>query len=437
MIHRTKALVALVTAAGLAFAACGSDKKSESTSAPTTAASSTAAPTTAGGAPTTAGSETTAGSATTAGGPTTLPAKATGDPFVLGVLARLSGTGSVSYQGVEPAAKAWESWTNDHGGINGHPVSVKLADAAGDAAKGLTLLKGMVENDKIQFLHIEDPTNDQAIQPYTAEQKLGVASAFLPAPLWNTTANWFAMGFNAVQDGYEYYFDVIKDKGFKSIGAVVCAEVAACAAADAQLAKYAPSYNMRYDGTLKLAASAPNYTAECLSLKEKGTEVLLVAFSIDTTKRVVADCATQDYHPTFIFPGTVLNDRAKELPDITAYDALPAIPWYADVPALKDYKAAIAQYQAGKSIDMPGVYTWAALQMFAEGVGKANLPVTATKEQVNTAIAANKTNVGGIVPDLSFTDGQPSPVVKCYFAAEYSKGEFLLPAGDKPVCPAG
>jgi branched-chain amino acid transport system substrate-binding protein len=414
MRRRSLCATSIIVVAGFVLAACGDDGGSKATT--TTAASSTAT--------------TTAGAATTAAA----GAAPTGKPYKIGVAARLSGTGSVSYIGVEPTAKAWESYINDKGGINGHPVQLIVGDAAGDAAKGLALVKKMVETDKVLMLHPEDPTIDSGIAAYTSQQGVAVASSFGAYPLWNTTPNWYMLGFNAVTQGYEYYMALIKEQGFKSVGAVVCAEVASCGAADAQLTKFAPPAGIRYDGTLKLAASAPNYTAECLSLKKKGTEALLVAFSIDTTKRVVNDCATQDYHPTFIFPGTVLNDRATEMPDITAYDALPSMPWYFDSPPMKEYKDAMAKYQPGKKPDQSGSQVWVALQWFADGMTKGNVPEDPTREQVNAALAANKTNVGGLVPDLSFTLGQPSPLVKCYFAAEYSKGKFLQPKGDKPVC---
>ncbi|MCU1346708.1 MAG: putative branched-chain amino acid transport system substrate-binding protein precursor [Acidimicrobiia bacterium] len=407
--------VCILGATALVLGACGDDGGGTKAATTTVSGASAAAPS--------------SGASGAAG------AKPTGAPYKLGVPARLSGTGALSYVGVEPSAKAWESWTNDNGGINGHPVQVEVGDAAGDAAKGLALVKKMVETDNVLMLHPEDPTIDPGIATYTQQQKVAVASPFLAYPLWNTTPNWFGLGFPASTAGYSYYLEVVKDQGLKSVGAVVCAEVASCASADAQLSKYAPAAGLRYDGTLKLAASAPNYTAECLSLKNKVTQVLLVAFSIDTTKRVVNDCATQGYNPTFIFPGTVLNDRAAEMPTITAFDALPALPWYADSPALKDYRAALAKYQPGKKADQSGLYTWTTLQWFAESATKAKLPESPTRDQVNTALAANKTNVGGLLADLNFAGaGQVSDPIKCYFAAEYSKGKFLLPKGDKPVC---
>jgi len=406
----------VLVAASFMVAACGDDSGSNASS-------------------TTVGSSATTASGAVSSTPASTGGKPTGDPYKIGVPARLSGTGSVAYIAVQPTAKAWESWINDNGGINGHPVQVIMGDAAGDAAKGLSVVRKMVESDKVSFIHPEDPTIDATVQPYLTQQNVAAASSFLPHPLWNTTPNFFALGFNAVTQGYEYYVALVKEQGFKSIGAMVCAEVAACASADAQLQKFAPPAGLRYDGTLKVAATAPNYTAECLSFKNKGTEVLVTAFSIDTTKRVVNDCATQGFHPTFVFPGTVLNERAKELPDITAYDALPSMPWYFDAAPAKEYRDVLAKYQPGTVPDQSGAQVWTALQWFAEAARKANLPENPTHEQVNAALAALKTNVGGLTPDLSFTLNQPSPQVKCYFAAEYSKGQFLAPKGDKPVCP--
>jgi len=314
----TKATAVALALATLALGACGDDSGSKS--------SGTTATTAAGG------------SATTAAGGSTTAAAPTGDPIKIGVPARLSGQGSISYAGLPQAASSWEKWVNAQGGINGHPVQVVVGDSASDPAKGLALVKKMVETDKVLAIHPEDPTLDNAMAPYATSAGVPVASSYAAYPLWMATPGWFALGILSTVDGTNASLDIMKKAGKTSVSAVVCAEVAACGAAGDALSKQAPGAGIRYDGTTKVAATAPNYTAECLALKNKNTEVLYMGVSIDVAKKLYADCTTQGYKPFLFFPYHSINNRLTELPGVSALGMLPTIPWYADVPATKDFR---------------------------------------------------------------------------------------------------
>jgi branched-chain amino acid transport system substrate-binding protein len=399
------ALLAAMVAAG-----CGSSaKKAASSAAPSTSATAST------------------GSGATAAAPT-------GQPYKIGIPARLSGTGVAAYLGVPNAVSSWEKWVNANGGINGHPVQVELMDSAGDAAKGLAAVKQMVETDKVLMLHLEDPVLDPGLVTYTQQQGVPVVSPFASYPLWNATPNWFALGIQGSDDAYRAGVQIVKDASKTSVGAVVCAEVASCAAADSGLSKSAPPAGIRYDGTFKVSASAPNYTAECLALKAKGTQALYIAISIDVTKKVVADCATQGYQPFFIFPFHVLNPAVSGIPGVSALSMFPTVPWYDQGPATKDFRAALTKYGDITKADEPSMYIWTSLEFFRDAVTKAKLGDNPTRDEVITAMAADKTNLNGLIANVSFTKGQPSPRLQCYFEAGFSGGKFVLPKGEQPIC---
>ena len=40
--------------------------------------------------------------------------------------------------------KAWASWTNAHGGVDGHPVQLTVIDDAGNAATAITGVKKLI-----------------------------------------------------------------------------------------------------------------------------------------------------------------------------------------------------------------------------------------------------------------------------------------------------
>jgi hypothetical protein len=53
---------------------------------------------------------------------------------------------------------------------------------------------------------------------------------------------------------------------------------------------------------------------------------------------------------------------------------------------------------------------------------------------VAKALAAVKTNLNGAIADVSFTAGQASPRLKCFFVDGFSNGKFTLPQGEKAQC---
>ena len=414
---RTVATLLVVGVLGVAaLTACGDD-------------SSTASQATSQGAPSSTGAS---GSPTTGGAPS-------GVPYKVGIPFRQSGTSASVYQKSVPStAMSWEKWVNAHGGINGHPVEVVLGDSGGDAAKGLSVVRKMVETDKVVMLHLEDNVIDTAIAAYTPGQKVAVASPWTPYPIWNSTPNWYPLGIANV-DFTSASAKVVADAGIKSAGSIVCAEVAACANAIDPFAKALTALGVRADGGVKIAATAPNYTAECLALKAKGTEAIYIGISIDSAARVIKDCATQNYHPRVIMPAAVLDPRVSTLvgPGVDVLSAQTTIPWYADSPILKDFNDAVTQYGDPSTNNMISMYTWTALEFFREAATKAKLGENPTRDEVNKALAADSpTDVGGLAPQVSFAGAdQPNPATtKCYFVGGWSGGKFILPNGDKPKC---
>jgi branched-chain amino acid transport system substrate-binding protein len=129
-LHRVSAVVAV----GVLFAAtaCGSSKKSTSTTAGTSPATTAATATTAAGTATTAG-----GTSTTAGGP------ATGEPITLG-LTNMEG-GAISLPEVRNGVEAAIAYVNAHGGVQGRPFKLLRCDVDGSPEKSVDCGNKFVE----------------------------------------------------------------------------------------------------------------------------------------------------------------------------------------------------------------------------------------------------------------------------------------------------
>jgi branched-chain amino acid transport system substrate-binding protein len=357
----------------------------------------------------------------------------TGTTIPIGIISRQTGLSSESYIGSEPAATSWEKWVNAHGGINGHPVKVFFEDSAGDAAKGLSLAKDLVENKHVVAIIPNDPNVDNAIVAYTASQKVPVLSAFPSYPIWHSTPGWFALGIQSVPDGNIAGLTTIKDSGGKSVAAVACAEVAACAAVDSVFKQYAPQVGLRYDGVFKVSASAPSYTAQCLALKDKGTDVLYMGASTGVSVKFMSDCATQDYTPRVLFPYQAFQPAVAKIKGLNALAYEPTVPWYADVPATQDFRSAMKQYGDLSKADETSMFLWSGLEMVRTAAQRAGASVT--KDTVMQALFQLKDeDLGGLIAPVSYSEGQGSPLLRCYFVGGYQDGKFTLPQGAEKKC---
>jgi branched-chain amino acid transport system substrate-binding protein len=138
--------IGFVVGAALVAASCGSDdSSSDSGAAETTAAAtpSSAAETTSAAstdsteAPSSSAAETTSASA----GP------ATGDPYKIGPVAILSGPVAALGQAYQAGFDAHLAYINEHGGANGRPIELVVADDRNDPAAAATAYRDMAASD--------------------------------------------------------------------------------------------------------------------------------------------------------------------------------------------------------------------------------------------------------------------------------------------------
>jgi branched-chain amino acid transport system substrate-binding protein len=356
-----------------------------------------------------------------------------GPTYVVGVFDRQTGANSDSYKGAEPAAKAWEAWTNSHGGINGHPVKVIVEDSAADPSKGLAVVKDMVENDHVLALIDDDPSVETGILQYTRSNGIALLNSNVTSnPAWTTTAGWFALSMDLSRIQVAA-LQVAQSSGLHSLAAVVCAELAACGAAGPVFVEHSPKFGITYNGTFKAAASAPDYTAECLALKQKDTESVLSELAGPTGQRFAQDCLTQDYKPTFVVVANGLTSNLLQVPGLKLLAAEANLPWYANAPALSPINAAMKAVGTLGKKDKPAVDTWIDLEAFKQAA--ASSTSAPTKETVMQGLYGIKDfTAGGLIPPVSFTAGQPSPQGSCYYVAGAADGKFTMPQGTDPKC---
>ncbi len=77
---------------------------------------------------------------------------AEGDALKLGFICSCSGAQAAAFGHADEAAKAWASWVNDNGGVNGHPVELIVKDDGNDPARALRAARELVEQDQVMAI---------------------------------------------------------------------------------------------------------------------------------------------------------------------------------------------------------------------------------------------------------------------------------------------
>jgi branched-chain amino acid transport system substrate-binding protein len=263
----------------LALSACGSSKKSSSTS------SSSGAST--GSASTSTGSASTPASTSTG-------TTASGTPFVLGAICSCTGPQAAVLGDTGKVEQAWASWTNAHGGINGHPVKVIVKDDGQSTSVALQSAKELVEQDHVMAIS-DYSLVGTAFAPYVTSKGIPVVGGATPQPSF-ANPNWFpsAAGLIPLLVG-----TAGEAKGKKNLGVVYCAESPVCAQLVPLMQGIGKLFNLKVTPQ-KISGTAPNYTAPCLALKGAGVDALYIADNGPIVARVIADCHQQGYKPVNI-----------------------------------------------------------------------------------------------------------------------------------------
>jgi branched-chain amino acid transport system substrate-binding protein len=384
--------------------------------------------------------------------PATGSAAESSSQIVIGVPYAQTGTGAPTNVNMPNVIKAWTSYVNKQlKGIAGHQVKVVQGDTKTDPAAGLALVTQMVEQDKIiASVGGSDDTSVTATTTYFASKNIAVIggvcyavnvcggpkSAVSPnggmPNFFNVTTTIPAVVAEQMVAGKEVA------KATK-VGVLTCSESPSCASADPLYRSIVTSLGMEYVGLITFSQSDPSYTAPCLTMKQRGADYVQISGSGSAGAKIVADCATQGYQPTFgASAGTVSGPVWEPVSEANAKfvltGGLNAFPWFADAKPVKTFRDAMAKYAKGKDYNDPtSTGTWASLELFRTAMEKykSSLPANPTSADVFKAMyALQGEDLGGLLPQkMTYTQGQPAPSVNCFYLFKLAKEKWTTPDG--------
>ncbi len=407
------AVGALTLVAGVS--ACGSSSKSASSSA------------------------TTGNSATSSTSPSSSSSAApTGSPIVVGVICTCSGALATATPSGLDAYEAFVKTANASGGINGHPIKTIVKDDGGTPGTSVSDLQELL-SDHIVAL------NDLSLvdQPWaTTIQKADipvVGSNNVEAP-FITNPDFYPAG--QTNDSTTYSLvAAAKAAGATSVGEVYCAELAVCQALEGLSKTAAQKLGVSFAYGGSAAASAPNFTAQCVAAKQANVDALILNLTPQTVERFAADCKTQNYTPTIIQEQGGVNTKMFTAPGMSnLWMTFGNYPFFVSSPAVNTMNAAINKY-------FPGLQSTAGYSGFAEqgwaggllleaavkggGLTASGTPSSAEIIQGLNTMSGN--TLGGITAPLTFRAGQAHPI-DCWFTAKEQNGATSIVNNGQLTC---
>lgn len=390
----TAALIALVVAASLTLAGCGSDESSSSSSSQ--------------------GSDNGAAS------------NLSGTPIKIGYAASMSGAQASNGVAGKAVAHAWQEYTNAHGGILGHPVEITVTDTKNTVPGATSVVGGFLKDTSIDAIFMTDLVAESAMSDTFKNTDVAVLSAN-----GSTNTPWTTVpGLFEDVSGAEYaaraYAELAHTTGVKKLGWAVCAEVANCQENSNNGAAYAEKLGVSPAGTQLVSATASDYTAQCLALIGKDADAVAMYAGYTTGVRFASDCLQQGFTGHFLVTNAAFDQAAfSKLSGFKADGSTEGFPWWADDPAVAAYRDAMAKYspdgawQAGNSTSI-----WSSFELLKKALEDAK-PTTINRASVMDAMyqVKNETLGGLLAQPVTYTKGQPSKQVTCSWFFSFESGD--------------
>lgn len=351
----------------------------------------------------------------------------TGTPIKIGVPLATTGLNSQAEGPAGPAAEAWAKWTNAHGGIDGRPVQVITADTSSTPATAATVVRDLVDKQKVSALMLADYVSEGALGPYIAQKNVPVIGVMgFDKTVWTGKPQFLATA-TTNPTLQLAYLSTANASGAKHVALAACAEAPSCMQSDAMLTRLAQGQGLAYDGVVKVSASSPNFTAECLTFADRGSQFVATSLTSAVAVRMASDCLRQGYHGSFgVMGGAVVLNQLDQAAGAKYAGIIGGFPWWIDDPKVQVFRDAMKQYAPETDIRNAWVTSaWTSLELFKKALtGKAGTGEVTPQQVFDAYYALNGETLGGLLPQpVTYTRDQPAPQVRCYWYYTYTVGD--------------
>jgi branched-chain amino acid transport system substrate-binding protein len=221
--------------------------------------------------------------------------------------------------------------------------------------------------------------------------------------------------------------------GKTKLGSTACVEIEACGTFDKEVAGSAKDAGFDHVFRSRASVAQPDYSAECLSARNAGVQVWLIAMDGSSVIRLAQGCARQGFRPTYATLGSIAIDRMKDEPNLEGtIVSLNAFPHFqSGTPATDEFQRVI--HASKVPLGAGSAVGWVSAKLFEKAA--ANMPEPPTADAVLRGLWSLKDDtLGGLTIPLTFPENQPEPVKMCWFTMVANKGAWTTPNNYKLSC---
>jgi branched-chain amino acid transport system substrate-binding protein len=347
----------------------------------------------------------------------------------------LSGIGGYNSGPIRDGLAAWSKAVNAKGGINGHPVQLLIGDDGGNESKSVSIVRDFVENKHAIAIVGYSGGSAVAVSNYAKSKNVPLIGGLVIEQLWTQNP----MMFPNVAATDAHFWGTAKlaaDAGVKKVATVYCTEVAACQQSNDVFVQQAQQAGLQVVYQGKISFTQPDYTAECLQMKNSGAEAVVPITENNSSIRLAQSCGRQGFKPKWML--SVGNDSMAQIPEFErAIATLVGFPWFiqSGSAALDEYAQAIKQYapdRAASGVDWQ-TSGWTAGKLFEKAAqGVSDQP--SSQEILDGLWKFKAETLGGLVAPRTFNRGQPVGETFCVYEAIVQGSKWAAPHGMQAVC---
>jgi branched-chain amino acid transport system substrate-binding protein len=359
-----------------------------------------------------------------------------GSTIVIGAMIDQSSPSSSTDAPTADVLQAWAAHVNENGGINGHPVEVRIEDTRADASQATSIAQDFIDDPDVVAVLSASSGSEGATGELFGAADLPVSGVGYNPTVWSALPNFYTVT-TTVPTVVAAQVISAKDVGAGTMATVNCSENANCTGTTPIIQATADGVGIDFTGALQVAGTAPNYTAECLQLVDEGVDYAQLSVSAETSGRLVTDCQRQGYEGWFgASAGSVTPGLYAETSDTKLAGALNAFPWWVDSKPVQEFRDAMDEQGIDESTygNPHATGMWAAAELLRKALSGIKEGDKVTRDTVTQGYGTiqNETLDGLLPQATTFTPGKPAPTVDCFWLYTYENGTFS--GGDEPTC---
>lgn len=371
------------------------------------------------------------------------PAQSTGSPIKVGVICSCSGPLGADSAPAEKVYEAWADSVNASGGIKGHRLQLITEDDGANPGTSVSDVQTLLSDNVVAIMDYS--LVDQTWASKVQAAKVPVVGGNVNEIPFYTNPDFYPEG--ETEDAVATSLVATgKAAGATKLGYLYCAEAAICQETAGLIS--APGQQLGVPVVYKgsIAATAPNYTAQCLAAQQAHVDALMNGDVDPVFERVATDCTRQGYHPIYISSGATFDKTMTTTPGVMSNSWYESddLPFFADTPAVNAMNAAVDKYYPGLRSSKywtggVSVEPWASGILLADavkagGIGPSDTPTSAAIVKGLESLKGD--NLQGTAPPLTFAAGKPHPV-DCWFTFQVKNGTPSMTNNSKVTCKNG